>query len=656
MRSLIRASILSASLAALCGCTATSAPTTPAQDADWPYYGGDAGGSRYSPATQITPDNVNRLQVAWTFRSGEHGEGFPDDAWMDHMTWEATPILYGSTLYFTTSETNVVAIDAATGKLRWRHDSHIPRINYSDAASRGVSLWVDPQSAPDAPCHARIFAPVLDSKLLALDAKTGKPCVDFADHGALDLLNDIHSTWKPGDKWRDYLVTSPPVVIDGKVVIGSSIGDNRGVQLEHGTVRAYDARSGKFQWGWDPIPRDPSDPMYSHWNAHAAQITGAANAWAPLSADSARHLVFVPTGSASPDFFGGLRPGDNRWANSVVALDANTGKPVWAYQLVHHDLCDYDAASQRSLLQLQHDGRTISAVIQPSKMGMLFTFDRTNGTPVFPVVEKPAPQDGAPGEAPSKTQPFPLLPAPLVRQGPVTENDLAHISIGCHLERYKSEGIYTPPSVQGSIEQPGYAGGVEWGGLAFDPQRQVAVVNTNDIAMLVALVPRDQYETQSNSKEYEHWDFSPMHGAPYGMRRRTWQSSIGTPCVKPPWGELSAIDMRSGKRLWQVPLGNAVLNHWNLGVPGMGGPIVTASGVIFVAATMDNDLRAFDVRDGKQLWQYKLPAGGQATPMTYAINGKQYVVIVAGGHGPLKTPRGDYVIAFALPTRHSAKH
>src|SRR5581483_2085358 len=391
MRLLICVFVLLASFAALSSCSAVSAPTVPAVEADWPYYGGDPGGSRYSPAAQITPDNVDRLQVAWTFRTGEHGEGFPDDAWADHMTWEATPILYDGALYFTTSETNVVAIDAATGKLRWRHDSHVPRINYSDAASRGVSLWVDPQSQPDAPCHARIFAPVLDSKLLALDAKTGKPCVDFADHGALDLLNDIHSTWKPGDKWRDYLVTSPPVVIDGKVVIGSSIGDNRGVQLEHGTVRAYDARSGKFIWGWDPIPRNPSDPMYSHWNAHAAQVTGAANAWAPLSADPARHLVFVPTGSASPDFFGGLRTGDNRWADSLVALDTNTGKPAWAYQLVHHDLWDYDAASQPSLVQLQHDGRTIPAVIQPSKMGMLFTFDRTNGAPVFPIVEKPVP-------------------------------------------------------------------------------------------------------------------------------------------------------------------------------------------------------------------------------------------------------------------------
>jgi len=333
----------------------------------------------------------------------------------------------------------------------------------------------------------------------------------------------------------------------------------------------------------------------------------------------------------------------------VVALDGDTGKLAWGFQLVHHDLWDYDSAAQPSLVTLQHDGHSIPAVIQPTKTGMLFTFDRETGKPVFPIVKKPVPQDGVPGEVLSKTQPFTTLPEPLVRQGPVTKDDLAHISFGCHLERYKSEGIFTPPSVQGSVEQPGYAGGVEWGGLAFDPVHQIAIVNTNDLPMLVALVPRDQMEAQSESPEYKDWDFSRMRGSPYGMRRKAFMSSLGTPCVKPPWGELTAIDMRNGKRLWRVPLGNAVLNHWNAGVPGMGGPIVTASGVVFVAATMDSDIRAFDIHTGKLLWQYKLPAGGQATPMTYAINDKQYLVIVAGGHGPLSTKRGDYVIAFALP-------
>jgi quinoprotein glucose dehydrogenase len=635
--------------ALLAGCSGSYTPPPPTPDASWAYYGGDAGGTRFSPAAQITPANVKYLKVAWTFRSGERGAGFPGDEWTSHMTWEATPILYDGALYFTTSETNVVAVDATTGKLRWRHDSHVPKLWYSDAASRGVTLWIDPQSATDAPCHARIFAPTLDSRLLALDAKTGAPCQGFAGHGVLDLLPGIRSTYKPGSRYRNYLVTSPPVILDGKVILGSSVGDNRGVKLERGTVRAYDARTGKFAWGWDPIPHDVSNPVYAQWTPQAAAVTGAANAWAPLSVDPQRHLVFVPTGSSSPDFFGGLRPGDGRWANSVVALDGDTGKLVWGYQLVHHDLWDYDSAAQPSLVTLQRDGRTIPAVIQPTKTGMLFTFDRATGKPVFPIVEKPVPQDGAPGEVLSKTQPFPTAPEPLVRQGPVTKDDLAHVSFGCHLERYKSEGIFTPPSVEGSIEQPGYGGGVEWGGIAFDPTHQIAVVNTNDLPMLVALVPRDQLMAQEMSGQYKGWDFSEMTGTPYGMRRKAFTSSLGTPCVKPPWGELSAIDMRTGQRLWQVPLGNAIKNHWNTGVPGVGGPVVTATGLVFVAASMDGDIRAFDEHDGKLLWQYHLPAGGQATPMTYSIGGRQYVVIVAGGHGALGTPRGDYVMAFALP-------
>lgn len=633
----------------LASCAGSYTPPPPASDVGWASYGGDAGGTRFSSAAQITPANVKHLAVAWTFRSGEYGAGFPGNEWTRHMTWEATPILYDGTLYFTTSETNVVAVDAATGKLRWRHASNVAKLWYSDAASRGVTLWVDPQSPADAPCHARIFAPTLDSRLLALDAKTGALCQDFADHGTLELAHGIRSTYKPGDRFRNYLVTSPPVILDGKVILGSSIGDNRGVELERGTVRAYDARTGKFVWGWDPIPHDPSNPVYAQWSAHGAAVTGAANAWAPLSVDPQRHLVFVPTGSSSPDFFGGVRPGDGRWANSVVALDGDTGKLAWGYQLVHHDLWDYDSPAQPSLVELQHDGHTIPAVIQPTKTGMLFTFNRATGQPVFPIEERPVPQDGVPGEVLSKTQPFPVAPAPLVRQGPVTKNDLSHLSFGCHLERYKSEGIFTPPSVQGSIELPGFGGGVEWGGLAFDARHQIAVVNTNELPMLVALVPRDQLKAQAASKQYKDWDFAQMTGTPYGMRRKAWISSLGVPCIKPPWGELSAIDMRTGKRLWQVPLGNAIKNHWNLGVPGMGGPIVTASGLVFIASTMDDDIRAFDEHSGKLLWQYHLPAGGQATPMTYAVGGRQYLVIVAGGHGSLGTRRGDYVIAFALP-------
>lgn len=622
--------------------------------AAWSHYGGDAGGSRYSALAQITPANVAQLRVAWTFRTGEHGKGFPPGAWKTHMTFEATPILYHGTLYFTTSETNVVAIDAATGKLRWRYATHVPKVHYSDAASRGVSLWVDPKSAPSAACHVRIFAPTLDGRLVALDARTGKPCADFGDDGVLDLAQHVRLVDGSGE-WRNYLVTSPPVVVGDKVIVGSSIGDNRAVKVELGIVRAFDARTGKLVWSWDPIPRSPANPVYRQWSPMAASITGAANAWGPLSADLKRRIVYVPTGSASPDMYGGERPGDDRWADSLVALDADTGKLVWAHQLVHHDLWDYDLAAQPVLVTLEHDGKMVPAVIQATKMGLLFAFDRVSGKPVFPIVERKAPTDAVAGEKPAPTQPFPLAPPPLVRRGAVMPDDAWGLTpVDEHwcrkrIERYHSEGIYTPPSLGGTLERPGYAGGVDWGGLAFDPKSQVAVVNTNDLPMVVALIPRARLEAESESGKYKGWDFSRMAGTPYGMRRKTFLSPLGIPCVKPPWGELTAVDMRRGKILWQVPLGVTPYLHFHFGVPNMGGPIVTAGGLIFIAATVDDDIRAFDLATGKVVWKYHLPAGGQATPMTYAVNGRQYMVIVAGGHGGLGTKRGDYVMAFALP-------
>ncbi len=638
---------------ALAGCHGQNLPVTPAADAGWSYYGGNPGGTRYSPAAQITPTNVSRLKVAWIFRTGDHGAGFPGDEWKSHMTFEATPILYDGTLYFTTSETNVVAVNAATGTQRWRYDANVKKLWYSDAASRGVTLWVDEQSSANAACHARIFAPTLDSRLLALDAITGKPCEDFADHGQLDLTQNINFTYKGGDS-MNYLVTSPPVVIDGKVIVGSSIGDNRMADSERGTVRAFDARSGKLVLSWDPIPRDPSNPVYKEWTPEAAKTVGGANAWPPLSVDPERHLVFVPTTSPSDDYFGGERPGDNRWADSVIALNADTGQLVWGYQLVHHDLWDYDTVAQPVLVDLIHNGQHVPAVIEATKTGMLFTFNRETGAPIFPIVEKPVPQDGAPGEVLSKTQPFPVTPLPLARQGPVTPADAWGLTFWdegkCRklIERYRSEGIFTPPGLKTTIEQPGNAGGSEWGSIAFDPVHQLAVVNTMNLPWVDALIPREQLMAESMSDKYDGWEFAPMHDTPYGMRRSVFLSPLKVPCVKPPWGQLAAVDMQTGKIKWQVPLGNAVLNHWNLGVPNIGGPIITASGLIFIAATMDNDIRAFDIHSGKMLWQYHLPAGGQATPMTYAVNGRQYVVIAAGGHGDL-AKRGDYVMAFSLP-------
>jgi quinoprotein glucose dehydrogenase len=657
-------SILAAGVLATLALAACSAGTSPgtgaapsasaanAADGGWSAYGGDPGAMRYSQLSQISPANVGRLQVAWTFRTGELGKGVTD--WQ-RSAFEATPILHDGTLYFTTPSTNVVALDAATGALRWRHDSHNENdLHYSDGVSRGVSLWVDPRKPADAECAARIYASTLDGRLLALDAATGRPCEDFGEHGAIDLLQGVRFAEKANTGWRDYLVTSPPAILDGKVIIGSSVGDNRAVDVELGTVRAFDARTGQLLWSWDPIPRDPSNPVYQEWSAQGAKLTGAANAWAPLSVDSARHLVFVPTGSASPDFFGGARPGDDRWADSVVALDAATGKVVWGRQLVHHDLWDYDVASQPTLVDLMHDGKQVPAVIQATKTGFLYTLNRETGVPVFPIVERPVPEDAVPGETPSPTQPYPVAPPALVRQAPVTAADAWGIAWldtrACRkrIEADRSEGIFAPPSTRESIQFPGNAGGVNWGGIAFDPQRQLAVVNTINLPFLVALIPRKEVESEMRDPQYRGWEFGQQLGTPYAMRRRTFMSSLAIPCVKPPWGTLTAVDMMHGTIKWQVPLGNTPLLHLNLGMPGLGGPIITRSGLIFIAASLDDELRAMDIATGKVLWQAKLPAGGQATPMTYSVGDRQYVVIAAGGYKDSST-RGDYVIAYALP-------
>ena len=618
----------------------TAALAAPAPEAGWPAYGGDAGGTRYSPLSEITPANVGELREAWVFRTGDLGQGVKD--W-DRSAFEATPILYDGALYLTTSATNVVAVNAATGALRWRYESMSRKdLRYSDGVSRGVSLWVDEASPRETACHARIYAPTLDGRLLALDAATGKLCADFGERGAVNLLQDVRSTFKEGDEWRNYLVTSPPAVLDGKVIVGSSIGDNRAVAEEVGTVRAFDARTGKLVWGWDPIPRD------------ADMAGSAANAWAPLSVDAARHLVFVPTGSASPDFFGGQRLGDNRWANSVVALDGETGTLKWGQQLVHHDLWDYDVASQPTLADLVHDGKRVAAVIQATKTGFLFTFDRDTGTPLFPIVEKPVPQDAVPGEHPSPTQPFPAAPPALARQAPITPDDAFGIAWfdtrACRkrIEAYRSEGIFQPPVLKDSLMQPGNAGGSNWGGIAFDPKRQVVVANTMNLPYVVALIPRAQGHEVFMSGKYPKSEFARQEGTPYAMRREPFLSSLGIPCVKPPWGTLTAVDMEHGTLKWQIPLGFAPYTHMRLGMPGIGGPIVSAGGLVFIAASLDDRLRAFETDTGRLVWEVKLPAGGQATPMTYSVGGRQYLVIAAGGYKGDST-RGDYLVAYALP-------
>jgi len=623
---------------------------------EWRHYGGDPGGGQYSNIKQINAGNVGALLPAWILRTGEMSKHAARP-----YGFQTNPILLNGRLLLSTSSGIVIAADPGTGRELWRYNPELDRSRRpAEIGNRGVSAWQDPLAPVDALCATRIYIGILDSRLIALDGTTGRPCNDFGDKGAIYLNRNVRL--RETDS-LNYTLTSPPVIVGDTLISGSSVGDNGAVEMELGIVRGFDARTGAQRWQWDPIPRHPNTPEHSQWQPEQARTTGAANAWAPLAADTERDLVFIPTGSASPDFYGGERLGDNRWANSLVALKASTGEFVWGQQLVHHDVWDYDLPAQPVLVDLDRDGKTVPAVIQATKMGMLFTFHRETGEPLFAIEERAVPQSDVPGEKLSPTQPFPVAPPPLSRQHPVTEEDSWGMAgfdrwlCAREFSRYRSEGIYTPPSLQGTLMLPSYGGGMNWGGIAFDPQTQTAVANSNEFATVVALIPRSEFESVARSGDYPDSEFAHQNGTPYGMRRQPVLSVLGTPCLAPPWGTITAVDMKRGTIAWQKPLGTiedlapGPVPNLELGVPIMGGPIVTAGGLIFTAGAADNYLRALDLKSGKELWKGRLPAGGQATPMTYidSISGKQFVVIAAGGHPGLGTTPGDYVVAFALP-------
>jgi quinoprotein glucose dehydrogenase len=524
-------------------------------------------------------------------------------------------------------------------------------LDYGDGlVNRGVATWLDPRRSPRQSCRRRIYEATLDARLVSLDAVTGKPCSDFGDYGQVNL-RDV-----PGYRAGWYHMTSPPAVIDDLVVVGSAIDDNQRVAMPAGVVRAFDARTGALRWSWDPIPV-VNDAGRSK---EAESRTGAANAWSIMAVDSERDLIFVPTGSASPDYYGGFRPGDNKWANSVVALHAKTGEVAWGFQLVHHDLWDYDSAAPPLLTSLRHNGETVPVVIQGNKTGFLYVLNRDTGKPVFQVEERPVPESDVAGEVASPTQPFPIAPPPLAPQK-VSADDAwgptPHDRETCRnwIGGLRNEGIFTPPSIQGSLVVPGNIGGMTWSGYAFDPQHSLLVVNTNNLIAKVKLIPRADF--WRDELRTEDGDYAPQAGAPYGMFRRFLQSPSDLPCTTPPWGLLTAVDMTEGKIRWQVPLGSMQdFGGKQSPVPpgsiNLGGPIVTAGGLIFIAGTFDSFLRAFDVKTGKELWKAQLPARGHATPMTYRLgkNGKQYVVIAAGGHPKItEESLGDALVAFTLP-------
>lgn len=629
-------------------CLAPLSFSAPADVLAWQHYGGTAEGTKYSPLDQITTENVRRLEQAWVYQTGEGPKP---------RKFQTTPILVDDLLIGCGPAGVVFALDPTSGKEKWTYDPEYKPSAYGavNMNCRGVSAWTDKNAAPNVQCGTRVLYGTNDLRVIALDAPTGQPCADFGKSGVVTV-----DAGKPLDEHDEVQFHSPPSIINDVAIFGTALFDLYRIDSPSGKVRAFSTRSGELLWEFDPIPRTPDDPAHKSWGKGSASIFGAANVWSFTSADPKNDLVFLPTTTASVDWYGGDRPGNNNYANSIVALRASTGEIVWHFQITHHGIWDYDLPSQPILADISKDGQTIPAVIVLTKQSMVFVFNRLTGDPIFPIEERAVPQNtDVTGEWLSPTQPFVDTPAPL-NDLTLTEEDMWGFTWfdrnSCveKLKNIRNEGLYTPPSIQGSLLNPAGAGGMNWGGGTVDAGGNLLIVPTLHTPAIVSLVPRAEADGGQASSAASKMSF-PLTGTPYVGTLQFLTSSLGAPCTKPPWARLSAIDLNDGSLKWQVPLGSIENEtdipfvNWEMGTPIAGGPISTGGGLTFIGATTDDKFRAFDSATGQKLWETRLPAGGQATPMTYEVDGKQFVVIAAGGHVYYQnaTP-GDYIVAFVL--------
>ncbi|MGH0031048.1 MAG: pyrroloquinoline quinone-dependent dehydrogenase [Myxococcota bacterium] len=633
---------------------AAPAPGPGADVAIWPEWGGDEGGLHYSPLAQIHRGNVDRLELAWEHRSGDF---HPGDAERAPTNFQVTPLVVNDTLYYCTGFMRVFALDPETGQERWSFD---PQLRARETGGpypltcRGVAYWEEDEPRAGAACQRRILYGTKDAELIALDADSGLPCADFGDGGRVALREGIGEA----APW-EYYPTSPPLVMGDVAVIGALVADQLKVDAPAGVVRAFDVRSGARVWAWDPVP--PGFPVERRQGELYQR--GTPNVWSLLSGDAERGLVFVPTGNPSPDSYGGQRRGLDHYGSSTVALDARTGRVVWHFQTVHHDVWDFDVASQPTLFQHPGVGGGRPAVAQATKMGHVFLLDRETGEPLYPVEERPVPQGGVPGETLSPTQPFPTHPPPLHPTELTVDNAFGFTPIdraSCReqIAALRWDGAFTPPTLEGSIQFPHSAGGMNWGGVAIDPERAILYTNQTHIAMSVRLVPRAEFDAMPPGSVQYPLEAYPMTGTPYGVVRAPLFSRFGAPCNPPPWGTLTAVDLTSGEVLWRSRLGTtrdqAPFPLWaipwtgHLGAPNFGGGLVTAGRLYFIGATTDRYLRAFDADTGEEVFRERIPFTGNATPMTYRLSpqGRQFLVIAAGGN-PL-TGIGDSLRAYAL--------
>ena len=596
--------------------------------------------ARYVPLDGITRESVAQLTPAWTFHSGDFAGGQGPTPRGAVPGLQTRPVVSRGSVYVTTPSSIVIALDAETGKEQWRFDPQARAARRCHQPHRGVAIW--PALGHEQASRRTIYSGTCDGRLIALDASTGRPRREFGRIGSLDL--------RPGADVRDgepYSVTSAPSIYRNLVITGAMVpeGVPRGPA---GDVRAFDVTTGREVWRFHTVPR-PGEHGHETWPRDGWQRRTGANVWTSMSVDHERGLVFLPIGSASYDFYGGDRKGRNLFGNSLVALDAATGKRRWHQQLVHHDIWDYDPPSQPILVDLQRQGRTVPVVVQLTKMGLVFVFDRVTGLPIFGVEEREVPRSEVPGEETWPTQPFPIKPAPLARHRALTREDITTVTPQSRAECLKffddvvSGGLYTPPGLKPTLVFPGTMGGATWSGGAFDPASSLLIVNTNEVGAIGQMVPAGE------GKPLPY-----VRGGSRGEYGRFWDSQQ-LPCQQPPWGRLNAIDLRTGEIAWQVPLGNVPLLEaqgiTGTGAPNLGGPIVTAGGLVFIGGAGDSRLRAFDLKTGAEVWRTDLPASGHGTPVSYRgpRSGRQFVVIAAGGGGRFSRTISDAIVAFALP-------
>jgi quinoprotein glucose dehydrogenase len=625
------------------------AATVSAQTVKWDQFNGDLKATKFSPLTQITPDNVKDLRVAWRVRTGDKSDGSRPQAAGHHQgpsktpatVWSATPIVVNDTVYLGTPFYRIFALEPDTGKVKWTYDSkaRLEALTQPDLKNRGVAYWQAETLSTATPCQKRVFIGTMDAKLHAVDADTGKPCADFGRDGVVDInqWNVINAKWPLS-------ILQPPTVYKDFLLVGWAGKDWAETEAPPGTVFALDVRTGALQWTFESIP------------AEVAAKTGTANVWASMSIDTERDILYLPVSSPSPNFYGGNRTFPIPMGTSITALEITTGRVLWSRQLVHHDLWDYDTNAPPTLIELEKDGQKIPALVQTSKQGFLYVLNRVTGEPVYPIEERPVPKSTVPGEVSSPTQPFVDRPVSTVDPkwpGVFWLADLVAFG-GCSKQASELvyEGLFTPPSLKGSLTYPGTIGGVEWGGGAVDPRTNIFVVNHTSVVQTYQLLARADYDKKKAGGK-ETGGLFPMTGSPYGMNLNTFLNWLGMPCWNPPYGYLSAYDLKTGARLWRKPFGQ--VQQWGFYMPEswgsvtIGAPAITASGLIFIGASMDSRVRAIDIRTGEVLWKQIVSAPAVSMPAIYEYKGKQYVLFAVGGNSIL-TPRvSDEIVAFSLP-------